>query len=226
MGRAWILCKKLFSITLVFNALVTIACCIGVLAGYYYFYRGWQPYAPFLANGNLIWVAIIAAAINVFPSALVGRKLHTGRFLFHHYFYGILVMACAVAFVVFFTSESLLTIFLVNSTDVAVNVGRFFLLAGLALLLDDLPDANKRLEAGLNWLKAKVLRAEKTIVAAQLISGAVSLYLCVAVLLAGIAFPAEFTVANCLLIGTVFVTGITSFIFVKQKVWHKAAAEC
>jgi hypothetical protein len=225
MGRAWILCKKTFSLSLVFNALLTIACCVGVLAGYYWFYRGWQPFPPYLLSGHLFWVAITAAAINVFPSALVGRKLHTGRFLFHHYFYGILVLICAAVYVVLFTSESLLTIFLVNNTDVSVNVGRFFLLGGLTLLLDDLPDANKHLERGLNWLKAKALRAEKAIVAVQLATGAVSLYVCAAVFLGVLASPSELTVANVLLIGTVFVTGVTSFIFVKQRVWHHAAAD-
>jgi hypothetical protein len=223
MGRAWILCKKLFSLTLVFNALLTIIYCIGVLSGYYWFYRGWQPFSPYLITGELFWIVIAAAAINIFPSALVGRKLHTGRFLFHHYFYGLLVLGCAVVYVVFFTSESLFTIFLVNNTDPAVNVARFFLLGGFTLLIDDLPDANKRLESALNSLKAKVLRVEKAIVVAQMVTGAVSLYLCVAVGIAVLANPAELTIANSLLVSTVFVTGVTSFTFVKQNVWHKAS---
>jgi hypothetical protein len=225
MSRAWILCKKIFSLSLLFNALLTIACCVGVLAGYYWFYHGWQPFTPYLISGDLFLVVIAAAAINVFPSALVGRKLHTGRFLFHHYFYGILVLCCAAVYVVLFTPESLVTIFFVNSTEPAVNVGRFFLLGGFTLLIDDLPDVNKRLESSLNWLKAKVLRAEKVIVAAQLVTGAFSLYLCFAVLLYVLAVPVWLTVANALLIGTVFVTGVTSFIFVKKRIWHHAAAD-
>ena len=90
MGRAWILCKKMFSLALVFNALLTIACAAGIIAGFYWFFPDWQPFYPYLYSGIVFWVVIAAAAINVFPSALVGRKLHTGRFLFHHYFYGFL----------------------------------------------------------------------------------------------------------------------------------------
>jgi len=84
MGRAWILCKKTFSLSLIFNALLTIACSVGILAGFYWYFPEWNPFHPYIFNGNIFWVAIAAAALNIFPSALIGRKLKTGRFLFHH----------------------------------------------------------------------------------------------------------------------------------------------
>ena len=64
-----------------------------------------------------------------------------------------MVLVCAVIYIVFFTPISLLTIFLVNDTSVQVNVGRFFILGGLTLVLDDLPDVHTKLDLGLNWLK-------------------------------------------------------------------------
>jgi len=157
MGRAWIICKKIFSLALVFNALLTIACAAGIIAGFYWFFPDWQPFYPYLVSGVVFWVVIAAAAINVFPSALLGRKLHTGRFLFHHYFYGFIVLVCASLYVITFTRVPLSTIFLVNNTSMEVNAGRFFLLGGLTLVLDDLPDVSRRVESGLNWLKAKAL---------------------------------------------------------------------
>ena len=223
MERVWILCKKTFSLTLVFNALLTIACSVGILAGFYWYYPDWQPFSPYLFSGNVFWVAIIAAALNVFPSALVGRKLHTGRFLFHHYFYGFLVLAFAAIYIVAFTPVSLSTIFLVNNTSITVNAGRFLLLGGFTLLLDDLPDVSKRVEIGLNWLKAKVLRGKKVIVTVQVLSSAISLYLFGALCFAMLQVAEYITLANLILISSVFVTVVTSIIFVKNRVWHNAA---
>ena len=223
MGRAWIICKKTFSISLVFNALLTIACCVGIIAGFFFYFPDWKPFSPYLLDGNVFWFVIAAAVINVFPSALLGRKLHTGRFLFHHYFYGILVIAFSAVYVVLFSPVPLHTLFFVNNTSAEVNVGRFFLLGGLALLLDDLPDLSKRVEAGLNWLKGKADRAKKFIVVAQAVTGAFSLYLFAAVSVGMVYEPQWVTAANILLVATTLVTGVTSFIFVKRKVWHGIA---
>ncbi len=225
MERVWILCKKTFSLTLVFNALLTIACSVGILAGFYGYYADWKPFSPYLFSGNVFWVAIIAAAINVFPSALIGRKLHTGRFLFHHYFYGFLVLAFAAVYIVIFIPVPLSTIFLVNNTNVAVNAGRFLLLGGFTLLLDDLPDVSKRIEIGLNWLKAKVLRIKKVIVAVQVVLSGISLYLFGALCFAMLQVPEWMTLANLILISSVFVTAVTSIIFVKNRVWHSIATD-
>jgi hypothetical protein len=226
MGRAWILCKKMFSLTLVFNALLTIACCVGIIAGFYWHYPDWKPFWPYLIHGNVFWVVIAAAAINIFPSALLGRKLHTGRFLFHHYFYGFLVMIFAVIYVALFTSVPLTTIFLVNDTSVEVNVGRFFLLGGLTLFLDDLPDVSKHIELGLNKIKAGAHRLQKVILAAQIVTGAFSLYLFAAISVAVSQVPQYVTIANLLLIFSSLVTGVTSMIFVKRKVWCKIMGDC
>jgi hypothetical protein len=178
---------------------------------------------PYLISGNLFWVAITAAIINIFPSAGLGRSLHTGRFLFHHYFYGFIVLVCAVVYIAFITPISLLTIFLVNDTSVQVNVGRFFILGGLTLVLDDLPDVHTKLDSGLNWLKNKVGQGARFVSAVQLVAGTVSLYISASVTLSVYATPEYVTVANLLLIGTLFITSITSFIFVRRRVWQKIA---
>ena len=175
MGKLWVITKKIFSVSLVFNALLTIGCTVGILGGFYWYYHDWHPFAPYLVSGNLLWVAIAAAVINIFPSAGLGRSLHTGRFLFHHYFYGILVLVFSGIYVAFFTPVNLLTLFLVNDTSVQVNIGRFFLLGGLTLLLDDLPDVSKRLESSLNWLKAKVGQGGRVMSAVHVVCGVVSL---------------------------------------------------
>jgi hypothetical protein len=223
MRRCWVIGKKIFSVSLVFNALLTIGCISGILAGFYWYYHDWHPFLPYLISGNLFWVAIAAAIINIFPSAGLGRSLHTGRFLFHHYFYGFMVMVCAVVYITFITPISLLTIFLVNDTSVQVNVGRFFILGGLTLVLDYLPDVHTKFDSGLNWLKCKVGQGARFVSVVQLVAGAVSLYVSASVTLSVYATPEYVTVANLLLIGTLFITSITSFIFVRRHVWQKIA---
>ena len=125
-GSVWVILKKIFSLALIFNALITLAVVAGILFGFYKSYPYWHPFAPYLLDGNLFWLAMAAAVINIFPSACIGRALHTGRFLFHHYVYGFLVLLSSSAFVVLFTSVSLISLFLITSSNLAVNVGRFF----------------------------------------------------------------------------------------------------
>jgi hypothetical protein len=221
MRRCWVICKKIFSVSLVFNALLTIGCISGILSGFYLYYHDWHPFSPYLINGNLFWVAIAAAIINIFPSAGLGRSLHTGRFLFHHYFYGLMVLFCAIVYIVFFTPISLLTIFLVNNTSVQVNVGRFFILGGLTLVLDDLPDVHSKLDSGLSRLKNMVGQGARLVSSVQLVMGVVSFYIFVAVTLSVCVTTEYVTVANLLLIVSLFITSITSFIFVRRQVWHK-----
>jgi hypothetical protein len=221
MAKLWVITKKIFSVSLVFNALLTIGCTVGILGGFYWYYHDWHPFSPYLVSGNLLWVAIVAAVINIFPSAGLGRSLHTGRFLFHHYFYGILIIAFSTIYVAFFTQVNLLNLFLVNDTSVQVNIGRFFLLGGLTLLLDDLPDMSKRLESSLNWLKAKVGQGGQVMSVVHVVCGAVSFYLFAAITLSVYSNPQFVTIANIMLIGTLFITSITSFIFVRRSVWQK-----
>ncbi|MDR0373317.1 MAG: hypothetical protein LBI79_07175 [Nitrososphaerota archaeon] len=219
MSRAWIICRKIFSLTLIFNALLTIACAVNILSSIYWIYPGWKPFSPYLFDSTVFWVVSAAAALNIFPSALLGRKLHTGRFLFHHYFYGILVLIVAASYITLFTSASLVTIFLVNNTAVSVNAGRFLLLGGLTLLLDDLPDVSKHIEAMLNRIKTGAFRIRKLITAAQIITGIFALYLFTAVCAAMIQVPEWITLANLILVVSTLITGVTSVIFVKRKTW-------
>jgi len=219
-GTVWTILKKIFSLTLIFNALITLAVVSGLLFGFYKSYPYWHPFTPYLLDGNLLWLAIAAAAINIFPSACIGRALHTGRFLFHHYVYGFLVLLFASLFVVFFTSIPFVYLFLLNSGEIAVNAGRFFVLAGLTLLLDDLPDVSERIEASLNWVKTKACQAKKVLHVLQLVTGLGTLYLFGAVSIQTIMNP-ERAVYNSFLLGGLLVTTITSLACVKRKAWLK-----
>ena len=64
----------------------------GILYGFYHAWPWWKPYSPYLISGNLFLLVAAAAVINIFPSARIGRALHTGRLWFHHYVYGFFVL--------------------------------------------------------------------------------------------------------------------------------------
>ncbi len=135
--------KKVFSLTLILNALITITTLAGILYGFYFAWPGWRPYFPNLISGNIFIMAVIASFINIFPSASIGRNFilvdsySTITSTVSSYY------SLPAIYVIAFTSVSLVMLFLVNSSNMAVNTGRFFLLTGLTLVLDDLPDVSK-----------------------------------------------------------------------------------
>ena len=219
-GTVFTILKKIFSVALIFNALITLAVLSGLLFGVYKSYPYWHPFTPYLLDGNLLWIAVAAAAINIFPAACIGRALHTGRFLFHHYVYGFVVLLIGSLLVVFFTSIPFLNLFLLNSGDIVVNAGRFLVLAGLTLFLDDLPDVSERIESTLNWVKTKACQAKRVLHALQLVTGLGTLYLLVAVSLQTIMNPVRIFY-NSFLLGGLLVTTITSLACVKRKAWLK-----
>jgi hypothetical protein len=218
LGRGWVIAKKIFSVGLVFNALLTITFAVNVLANFYA-WKNWQPFAPYLISGNFFWLAVAAGVLNIFPCAKLGRSLHTGRFLFHHYLYGIIVFLCAVAYVVLFVPVTLLNLFFVFDNSFAVSFGRFFILGGLALLLDDLPDVSARVESSLNRLKLGVGRFPKLMSTAQILCGAASIYVAVAIAVA-MYFDPTWALANSICVATFLISGISCLIFVKRSFWQ------
>jgi hypothetical protein len=219
-GKVGTILKKIFSIALILNALITIGCVVGILNGYYNAFPWWQPYAPYLVAGELFWFAIVAALVNIFPSASIGRALHTGRFLFHHYVYGFLVLFISAAFVIIFTPVSLFRLFLIDSTSVDITAGRFFLLGGLALLLDDLPDVSNRTSRFLDWLKLQAFKTRKIVYAIQLATGIISCYLTASIIAYTIQNPAR-ALPDSFFAGSMLITSITSLALVKRKDWLK-----
>ncbi len=203
---------------MILNSFVTIACIAGILYGFYHAWPYWQPYTPYLISGNLFLVVVAAALINIFPSASIGRALHTGRLWFHHYVYGAFVLLSSTFYIAVFTSVSLLSLFFINTTNIEINTGRFFILTGLTLFLDDLPDVSKRVESALNKIKNGAYKARKAIFSLQLITGALTFYTFISIYLATYTHP-HLTISNALTMGTLLITSLTSFGFVAKKSW-------
>ena len=210
--------KKLFSLALIFNALLTMVYAIGILAGFYTLYPYWKPYAPYIIDGSIFWILIPAAIINIFPCVNIG-KVETGRLWFHHYVYGFLILGIAATLTALWFPASMLSLFTVNDPRPGSNIGRFFILGGLTLVVDDLPDVSKRLKSGLCFLKSKAHRNGKAFHAIQLLAGFASLYFLLAISIYLPQPPAEITLANIILLGTLLVTTLTSFANAGKKAW-------
>jgi prepilin signal peptidase PulO-like enzyme (type II secretory pathway) len=208
--------KKFLSIALIFNSLLTTVYAIGLLAGVYSDH--WQLYLPYLVNGSLFWAAIIVSIINIFPAMKFGR-VKTGRLWFHHYVYGSAVMVLAVAYLKVFTSVSFLSLFTANITSLTVNVGRFFFLGGLTLVIDDFTDISKRLRSIVNTAKSKVYQRRQIIHITQYLLGLLSLYVFLCVSIYVTQNPQWATLANFILMGSLLVTTLTALVSFRRKIW-------
>ena len=203
---------------MIFNSLLTIVYTIGLLSAYYVLYPGWKPYFPYIFNGQLFWIIIPAAIFNIFPVVNIG-KVDTGRLWFHHYVYGFIVAAIAAISTAVWAPSAILTLFTMNSTETGLNVGRFFILGGLTLIIDDMPDISSRLKTGLRLMKSQAQRYGKILHAVQLMMGLVMLYFFIAITVYLPQHPPEITLANAILLGTLLVTTLTSFANVKRRDW-------
>jgi len=214
--------RKFLSLALIFNSLLSITYAVGLLTGYHVY--GWSLYLPFLVDGAFFWVLIIASIVNIFPSATIGQ-VKIGRLWFHHYIYGLFVSVLAAVFAIVFTSVPFLRLFTITTTDPAVGVCRFFILGGLTLVLDDLPDLSKGLAKFLSLMKFKVYQRRNMMHLFQYVLGLLCFYLFASVLCYVIQTPQEATPANIILSGTLLVTWLVSFGVAGKKMWLHITAE-
>ncbi|NLE05074.1 MAG: hypothetical protein GX638_09790 [Crenarchaeota archaeon] len=212
---------KIFSIALIFNSLMSISCVIELLFNFYKSIPYWQPFAPYLIDGNIFWLIIIAAIINIYPSASIGRKIKTGRLFFHHYVYGFIVLIIAFFSTLLFAPISFFNIFITQTSDIAINAGRFFILGGLALFIDDVPDVSKKVAYTLNYVKTQVYKIRKLIHYLHLVLGIGCLYVSFAILFWVINNPKLFDLGNIILVGTILISALTSLILMQKQAWLK-----
>jgi hypothetical protein len=219
--EAEVLAKKFFGLSLLFNSLLTVAYGASVFVHFNGFFPGWQLFYPFVLYGFLFWMVAIAGTLNIAPSAFLSRKLKTGRFLFHHFVYGFFVIIIAYVYVVAFTGINPLTLFTVYETDVPINVSRFFVIIGLTLFIDDLPDVHASVESTLNQLKQKAHGFSHLLTITHFLAGIITLYVALAISIAMWQHQEWATLQNFILTGNILVTGIVSFVFIKKRVWFK-----
>ncbi len=210
--------KKLLSLAMIFNSLLSIVYAIGLLTGYYT--HNWELYPPYLVSGELFWGLMAVSIINLFPSANIGQ-VKTGRLWFHHYVYGCVVSTIAIILTAVFSPIHVLNLFTMNTTNISVNIGRFFVLGGLTLIVDDLPDVSSMFRRGLGFLKLKAYQGRRLMHVIQYAVSIFCIYLLSAVVFSMVNNPAEATLANLIFSANLFVASMISLGIVKQKTWLK-----
>jgi hypothetical protein len=106
------------------------------LAGIYA--DNWKVFEQYLINGNLFWFLILASILNIFLAIKISQIKTSYNFL-----YGILIAVISAASLLIFTPLSIFSIFTASTTDLMINMGRFFLLSGIALFLIEIPSILK-----------------------------------------------------------------------------------
>ena len=221
-NRATTYARKTLSLALIFNSLLSITYAIGLLRGYHV--EGWTLYPPYLIDGAFFWVLIITSVLIFFPAAKLGQ-VKMGRLWFHHYVYGFCVSALSTASLMMLTTIPLTIVFTTNTTNTTVNIGRFFFLGGLTLVLDDLADVSKRLRRTLCFLKLQAYQGRRIMQFFQYLMSFLTLYLFLAITVYMSQTPQEVTPANLILAGTVFITFLTSFVIAERKMWLQITAQ-
>ena len=220
MATAFAYGKKIGSLALAFNSLLSIVSVLGVLEGFYSARYHWKPYPPYLIDGSFFWFAVLAAMFNIYLVVRIGR-VKTGRLWFHHYVYGFAIFVLACALLLLFGSISFFGIFVGNGYSFAVNAGRFFALGGLTLFIDDFADVSKRLTFVLRLVRSKVYRVRGAIRVVQGVLGFMSFYISLCVIFSTSLLQGSNSVGNLVLAGTLLVTSFTSLGSVYMKMWRR-----
>ena len=209
--------RKVVSLLLIFNCLLGIVLGIGLLTGFYTAH--WKIYQPYLFNVNLLWVAILAAIINFFPTANFGH-VKVPRFRFHHFVYGFRIFAVSTMFLMFM-SFSLLSLFTVNIPNVNFNVGRVFILIGLTLIIDDFADISNITTAALRFMRSKTYQKRRIIHVVQCILCCVtfSIFLCITFWFT--QNPGGMNLKNLAMDSSLLITSLTGFGSTYKKIWLK-----
>jgi predicted RNA-binding Zn-ribbon protein involved in translation (DUF1610 family) len=196
--------KKAFRLSIIFNALLCIFYAIALLSGMYS--NNWNLFEPHLINGNLFWLLIAAATINILYT-LTTNQLTIIKTRTYSFLIGIIIFGVSVALLLTTTPYSITSLFTESITDLNINIGRFFLLSGLALFLLDIPNIKRT--GRINQPKKN--KINKLMSITHIILGSTTVYLFMAVSLSISQFPQTATTANLILIGALLFSSLISF---------------
>jgi len=227
------LARKILSLALIFNSLVSLISLGNILVGYYAARPWWQPYSPYLLDGSLFWVAILTACLNIFPSKMVG-KVHIRRLLFHHYVYGFITMMGSAFLITYLVPASLTALFMPTLAGESLSLQSlvfytelFFLYGGLTLLLDDLPDMSSRMSYVLDQLKKRVHKVGRGLQFVHFCVSLVTVYISLAV---GFWFIERYLwisqwplwfLSHIIFILSLLVNGVWGLDVTRKKIWFQ-----
>ena len=182
-GKSAPLRRKALSLALMFNSVVSLVYAAEMLASVYMSRYGWRPYSPYLIDGSVLWMAILAALLNIVPAKLIG-KVDIRRILFHHYVYGFLASSISLLLIAFFAPACLFYLLMpslgfqtISLQTVPVHAGLFFVYGGLTLVIDDIGDVSLRFADLLERLSMKARKSSRALQSVHLSSSLMSIYI-------------------------------------------------
>jgi len=180
--KAAVIARKILSLALIFNSLVSIVSAANILASFYVSRYYSRPYSPYLIDGSLVWFIILTAILNIGPAKFVGR-VKLKRMLFHHYVYGFLASSVSLVLIAIFAPASIFLLLLpsldfhaTSMQAIPVYAGLFFVYGGLTLVIDDIHDVSLSIGRALDRLRMKAQKSSRVLQAIHLWSSLVSIY--------------------------------------------------
>jgi hypothetical protein len=205
---------KTLSLALIFNSLLCIFYAIGLLVGIYA--NNWKVFEPYLINGNLFWLLIVASILNIFIAIKINQIKTSYNFL-----YGLIIAAISATSLLIFTPLSIFSIFTASTTDLMTNMGRLFLLSGIALFLLEIPSILKIIGLTQETTQSKGNLGYKMLFLLTLAMIFTSFYMFFAVTVYIGQNPEANTLANLILTFALLFTGFISFGATIFKTWLK-----
>jgi hypothetical protein len=160
---------------------------------------------------------MLTSIMNFFPTANLGH-VKVRRLRFHHFVYGLAILAASVVLIMFM-SVPIMNLFKLYVRDVEFNVGRLFILVGLTLIIDDFADVSHMTTKALRVAKSKIYENRRMIHAVQCLLFCITLYISICITIWLTQNPRAANVPNLAIDGTLLVTSLTAFGSVGKKIW-------
>ena len=199
---------------MMFNSILSLVYAAEMLVSFYVSRFEWQPYSPYLLDGSLLWLAVLAAVLNIVPAKLLG-KVDVRRILFHHYVYGLLASSVSLLLIAFFAPAYLFLLLMpslgfqtITFQTIPVYAGLFFVYGGLTLVIDDIGDVSLRFAGLLERLKTLASKSGRALQTIHLLSSLMSIY----ILTCGVLWCLE----NVLQLGSFPLWGLYHMVFMSS----------
>jgi hypothetical protein len=223
--------KKVLSLALIFNSVVSLVSAINMLASFYIDNYQWRPYSPYLIDGSFLWFIVLTAVLNISPAKSIG-KVKIGRILFHHYVYGFLATSISLLLIVIYAPAYVILLLMPSLgfqtsgfQTIPVYAGLFFIYGGLTLVIDDMYDMSLGMGRMLDGLKMRLQKSGRTLQAIHLCSGLMSTY----VLMCGILWYLDndfwvkswplWDASHIIFMSSLLVTNVWALKAVKGRLW-------
>jgi len=220
--------KKVLSLALIFNFVVSLVSSLSILCGQYLGTFRKDLYKPYLVDSSLFWFIALTSTLNIVPARMLG-KVNIRRILFHHYVYGFLSLLIYIVLWMLFSLLHIpnLTVFPHYEFQSYQSFTTLFLYWGITLIIDDAPDISPRILHILNRIRREICKVNRLIMKVHLVSSFVSIYIATSIFLWH--FENDFLMGNyslldftyILLIVNLFITALYGLKIARRGTWLK-----